>query len=1441
MSGAEQSKILEALGGKQNANVIASILKNTEDLEKTFEVIKESAGSVDEEMAVVMDTTEKKAEQVKNSFLELSSLFYDSSFTKELLDSTKGFLQLLSASESCVPVLTTILGLFAKFNTDKFIGMFSSIGKVFSKNMFTGGLDILRTLGMEFVSARKSGLSFGESLKSVANYANLSNISMNSLVQGLGLVASAVSIAYMAYKNYQRQQEEMERKALERAKSYKEESDNINELKNKYTEITNSTMSVTEKKSQLREIQAQLLETYGVEASGIDLVNGKYETQIGLLEKLKGAKGYDDSERILSNRVEDKQNDLNKLMKNNSFQFDLMFEVKDADSIVKEVNDKIGKPIVEMSKDLFGGKAFFKFNTKDVEEYKQALGELLTIMGSNGDRESVVYKEMNEQMEKLKQATDDLTEAQNEAYQNFYSKDTVDLAEKLGIKDLSNVTQKEANKMKEALSQVRPDADDKYVEYFNTFVDGMVKVEDQATKTGEALEKSSNINSISGIASTFNEAVDKVVAKKDTLNEAFNQLAESGSLTEEVIKNLAKQFPDLMNGVETVSDLMDNIEMERINQEVNDTIDEIQVLNSNIQALSEGQTLNAETTQNLINKYPELSSKITENNGVYSISEEVLQDVVNGLYTKTQATIDDEIQTTQAVRDGVMAKIQAYSQELSALKSIAEARNALYSMEQKHIESSKALSANAEGLTNNIFKNHNKTELLVNAPKYDAKAEEQYRFVKEQIEIYDEAQKKLDSLELNTKKLSMGTGAGNAKAKGGNGKPKSGGSKKEKKGEAESTWLNKQLKVIQSASKAIDDEITYIEEKLNIAKELGRTEEVKDYRTQLAELHNKKKATLHTENEGLKVLKSQLKEEENIVKVADLIRNNSNDWWREKKAQLDEEKTLIQEKYEIELNGINDRREALNSMYADIEVNPEESLSIEKERLELLKQEQEIAKNKLSDYLDLGLTDKTEEVRELRNELNSLNKQIIEQSITSLEMEINIKELKFDKADDIKKLLESSIEQAEYLEDMEKEIELRDKNVDIICEEIDYNKDLIKELRKKLSLEENGSAKYVKLEKEIQEALERENSLISELMSSYKELASAQAERSVYGDGGKEAWEKSYDKELQALKDKKDTLKDTDDLKEKEVDMQEKLLEIEQLRDKLAWLRTQRTVQALRQDENGDFQWNYETDAKAIADAEKELNDKLKDYNKSQEDLNNQREEDIIDAEIEALEKEKDAKDQAYEEAQDRYEKFYQGQLRTTIDGLRNVNSATKDNLDKVKATYTDRLKSIFDTVKEYCSMMKDEMASVGLEQIGIETNKNNKDKTNNKNSNSSAINKVLTPAKDMLNIFTGGLLNKVARFDTGGDIPDSIPSTGALAIVDRGEKILNRQNSKALNDILDTYSNNSYNLNNIALRDNNSGFQQQVTINELSLKNVNKPVDLYNELAGLKQYVCRK
>ena len=142
-------------------------------------------------------------------------------------------------------------------------------------------------------------------LNQIPQVSKASQIALRGLSIALNTVkAIGITLAIQAliskFSELIHAQEEARKEAVELANSYKDQRTSLESQIAKYQELQDSlskgNLSADEERSikeQLLEVQNSLVESYGNEAANLDLVNGKYETQIGLLSELSKEKAND--------------------------------------------------------------------------------------------------------------------------------------------------------------------------------------------------------------------------------------------------------------------------------------------------------------------------------------------------------------------------------------------------------------------------------------------------------------------------------------------------------------------------------------------------------------------------------------------------------------------------------------------------------------------------------------------------------------------------------------------------------------------------------------------------------------------------------------------------------------------------------------------------------------------------------------------------------------------------------------------------------------------------------------------------------------------------------------------------------------------------------------------------------------------------------------------
>lgn len=268
------------------------------------------------------------------------------------------------------------------------------------------------------------------SLKTATQAATTSQIAFNTALNAnpIALIASAVISLISAFSTYSALKTNINHQEYISTERLEEETTSLSDMIAKYEELRGKTENTWEEKVQLSEIQNELIDSYGVEADKIDLVNGKYDEQ---LEKLKN---------LSKARLEELHNQ----------------QIINTNTALSQFNNKtpdvLGQNITggpEISKDLFEGIANTTFTGKGGTKQ----GEYFLEFGFKGDTLQK-YNAVTEVLNRMKtsgleniQLFSDLVKKQTE-YRDICEKTTATLnaevttAEKQGISDERTIRNK---------------------------------------------------------------------------------------------------------------------------------------------------------------------------------------------------------------------------------------------------------------------------------------------------------------------------------------------------------------------------------------------------------------------------------------------------------------------------------------------------------------------------------------------------------------------------------------------------------------------------------------------------------------------------------------------------------------------------------------------------------------------------------------------------------------------------------------------------------------------------------------------------------------------------------------------------------------------------------------------------------------------------------------
>lgn len=258
----ELQNILMSVGGKLRTNQLTALVKDlaseTSIYRDMMEGLGEAAGTADAEIGIMLSSWESKTAILKNTWTEFVQKSISSDAIKGLLD---GLTALIDGMDN--------LGLAAS-------------------NL--GGILIMAFSGKIATQAANIGKSVKTMLDTLKGSAT-GVTALQGAFMGLGAAVTVISSVSMALKQMDENQLAAAQSAYDSATSaaqaYQAQNDQLYELVSTYRELASDGISADEM-TQVQAIQDQINSLIGDQYTAVDLVNGAYEEQIGLLVDIQG-------------------------------------------------------------------------------------------------------------------------------------------------------------------------------------------------------------------------------------------------------------------------------------------------------------------------------------------------------------------------------------------------------------------------------------------------------------------------------------------------------------------------------------------------------------------------------------------------------------------------------------------------------------------------------------------------------------------------------------------------------------------------------------------------------------------------------------------------------------------------------------------------------------------------------------------------------------------------------------------------------------------------------------------------------------------------------------------------------------------------------------------------------------------------------------------------
>lgn len=509
LSDVQKSAIAQNVAGVRQANILLALMDNWGTYEKMMAEYANAAGSAMQENERYLEGWQAKTDKLSAAWTKFVANTVSSDFIKGLLDISTKF---LNVSGSIGTVTAAMGGLIVAFK----------------------GAKIVDTVKTAFVG-------LGAALKGAAG-------GLTSFISIAGIAITAMSVLAQVHANWRAERASDSAEAVKQAEETISKQEQLNDLITQYRELAGDSGIGTDtaKQEQARAIQEQIVDLVGDQATGIVLVNGALETQLGILNNIAGKyadMALDDLQaaantaaQALSKSMNDPFTSIGRM----GFGDQNLSDYVKGLQYIKEVNS--------------GNGTMFKFfGANSLEEQVQAvkeLKELRNYMQDNGMESYGLYASVNEQLAEYTTLVNNATEAR-EAYLQQQIK--IKALERGGLTDKNIDDAAWEVRLAENASVWEAERIDNAAAALKGYTTENQKVASGASETSDALETETES------AKSLNEEIAKHQKQLEVLKKAQQEENETGMITADTFEEIKDAGVEV--GDYYVDELTGNIKM----------------------------------------------------------------------------------------------------------------------------------------------------------------------------------------------------------------------------------------------------------------------------------------------------------------------------------------------------------------------------------------------------------------------------------------------------------------------------------------------------------------------------------------------------------------------------------------------------------------------------------------------------------------------------------------------------------------------------------------------------------------------------------------------------------------------------------------------------------------------------------------------------------------
>lgn len=644
----QQRDIAQASAGVYRRNYYIGMIERLSEAQNVLNGLTDAAGYSQAENARTMDTLQKKYEGLKTAATQLAVSLGDSGLLevfKGLLDIGTGVLQMFTKLPK--PVQDGVLAFTAMFAVLK-----AGQAAINTFNLATGATATTSKAAAAGMTEMAAAATATAAATNTATAASKGFMAANKWLLIISAAVSAISMIAGAVGRYKEEQEKLIETTKQDIKILEEQKQGLAELAQEYETLKEKERNLTateEEKQRLLEVQKELVELYGVSATGVDAEGRAFADSIEVIKLRTAAlkEQFEIQQKLLESKSKEKDDErISKITALTDQRNYITKRIKELESYMAELDAYIqgGSPTDYIQKEI-------------IDFYDDPVARAKELLQAASDYVSGYIPKLKELRDEIEEITED--------NRDFLANEADSLIRDMHSKgdDLSSAAKAFVMSFADALAD-QPLTTNAQKEALQAFVDEIVASNlDELTQKYNSAAEIFDTAGMEEASKGIQKIIDNIVSLHPELEEAATVIATS--------------WQDVVTRSEAATGSLDRFgkTVEEIREKSNALNSEVKNLNQIMYDLQRGQELSAEQVFELIDKYPKLAQYIIKVGDAYKFEESALDVLREAKINEQKAALDAEATKTAATITETHKRLTAYGVEVSAIHDLKTARS----------------------------------------------------------------------------------------------------------------------------------------------------------------------------------------------------------------------------------------------------------------------------------------------------------------------------------------------------------------------------------------------------------------------------------------------------------------------------------------------------------------------------------------------------------------------------------------------------------------------------------------------------------------------------------------------------------------------------------------------------------------------------------------------